>query len=176
LESTIVGTIVIGSISGVFAAGLLWVIKYLFTQQFVPFYQAAIYKGSSIQDAWVAYAYEDGVRNDALATISIKQSAHNINATYVMHFGNGENLTFECEGEYWEGYLSLRGKSKLQTNYNILTTLLKLRDNGAVLHGDVSFRHRAEDRPYTLVGWGFQRHGAEPTQEPHYNQIGEGQD
>ena len=129
----------------------------MFTDHFLPFYQAAVYKGSSIQGTWVAYRYEDDERKEAFATILIEQFAHTIKATYTMHFEKDEHLVFKCEGEYWEGYLSIRDRSNLNTNYNILTALLKQRDNGALLSGDVCFRHRAEDKPFTIVGIGFER-------------------
>jgi hypothetical protein len=157
MNETIVLSIVIGAVSGVLTAALIWIIKYLFTDHFLPFYQATVYKGSSIQGTWVAYVYENNQRKDAIATILVKQFAHSIQATYTMHFGNNEHLVFECTGEYWEGYLSIRGKSHLQTNYNILTALLRLRDNGGILQGDVCFRHRAEDKPFTMAGLAFER-------------------
>jgi hypothetical protein len=157
MDEPILQSIVIGSVSGVFAAGLLWILKYLFTDHFLPFYQTAVYKGSSIQGTWVAYTYENNQRKDAISTILIKQFAHSIEATYTMHLANNEHLTFECQGEYWEGYLSVRGRSHIQTNYNILTALLRLRENGASMQGDVCFRHRAEDKPCTLVGMAFER-------------------
>jgi hypothetical protein len=157
LTDTIFQSIAIGAVSGVFAAALLWIIKYLFTDHFLPFYQAAVYKGSSIQGTWVAYTYENGQPQEVIATISIKQFAHSIKATFTMHLGKNEQLVFDCGGEYWEGYLSIRGRSYLLTNYNILTALLRLRDNGAIMQGDVCFRHRAEDKPFTLVGIGFER-------------------
>lgn len=157
MNEPIILSIVLGAASGVITAGLLWILKYLFTDHFLPFYQAAVYKGSSIQGTWVAYTYDNNQRKEVIATILIKQFAHTIKATYTMHFSNNEQLTFECNGEYWEGYLSIRGRSHLQTNYNILTALLRLRDNGAAMIGDVCFRHRADDKPFTLVGIGFER-------------------
>lgn len=157
MENSILLTIMIGAISGVFSAAVLWLLKYLFTDKFLPFYQAAVYKGSSIQGTWVAYTYEEGKRKEAIATISVEQFAHTIKATYTMHFSNSEHLIFECGGEYWEGYLSIRGRSNLNTNYNILTALLRQRDNGAVLRGDICFRHRAEDKPFTLIDMAFER-------------------
>jgi hypothetical protein len=157
MNDSILQSIVIGAVSGVSTAALLWVIKYLFTDHFLPFYQAAVYKGSLIRGTWEAYTYENDQRKDLVATIVIKQFAHTIQATYTMHFANNEHLVFECSGEYWEGYLSIRGRSDLQTNYNILTALLRLRDSGAIMLGDVCFRHRSEDKPYTVVGMGFER-------------------
>jgi hypothetical protein len=157
MENSIMITIAIGAVSGVFSAAALWLLKYLFTDHFLPFYQAAIYKGSSIQGTWVAYTYEEAERKEAFSTIIVEQFAHTIKATYTMHFSNSEHLVFECEGEYWEGYLSIRGRSNLNTNYNILTALLRQRDNGAVLRGDVCFRHRSEDKPITVIDLGFER-------------------
>ena len=157
MEESIAVTIALGAVSGVVASWLLWLLKYLFTDKFLPFYRAAVYKGSSIQGTWVAYEYEDGVRQRPLATLIVNQFAHSIDATYTMHFESGDNLLFHCEGEYWEGYLSMRGRSNIQTNYNILTALLRLIDNGAVMRGDVSFRHRAKDEPFTMINCMFER-------------------
>lgn len=159
-NSSFLIAIAVGAISGVVAAALLWLVKYLFTQHFLPFYQSITYQGSSIDGRWAAFEInEDGNREPSpFATIQIKQSAHRISATYIMHLKTGEgDLSFDCQGEYWEGYLSMRGRSYLRTNYSILTALMRLRDSGAAMQGDVSMRHRAEDRAFTQQGVVFER-------------------
>ncbi|WP_147307643.1 hypothetical protein [Wenzhouxiangella sediminis] len=157
-QDSIIVAIVVGSVSGVFASGLLWLLKHLFFRHFLPFYQSVTYRGSSIHGTWVAYYPLTGEEKKAFATIHIKQSAHAVEAQYIMHLGDDDgDLTFDCKGEYWEGYLSMLGRSHLRTNYSILTALLKLKDSGATMQGDVAGRHRAKDHPETIQGITFER-------------------
>jgi hypothetical protein len=157
MENSIMLTIAVGSVSGVVSAGVLWFLKYLFTDKVLPFYQATVYKGSSIQGKWEAYIYEEGKRSKLVSTIEIRQSAHKIEAKYIMIFDDTSTLEFDCEGEYWEGYLSLIGRSNLNTNYNIITVLFRQRDSGGSLRGDICTRHRIEDKPFSTVDVIFER-------------------
>ena len=157
MESSMFATIIVGAISGVVSAALLWLVKTLFTNHFIPFYQKTVYRGSSIEGKWTAYSYENNERTHILATIVIKQFAHAIKATYTVYFKDNQQLVYECHGEYWESYLSITGRSTSSLNYNILSALLKQRQNGAVLQGDICCRHSAEDKPYTIIGLGFER-------------------
>lgn len=153
--------IVVGVITGIFTAAIIFGAKAIWVKIIAPWYVSLKYKGADISGSWYskidesklpANSPEDAPRDNlGISTFSLvlKQHAHTIKGSMQFSF-DGElkkfNIDYDVSGEYWEGYLALYCKSKDRKTFSQAMMFLKLNGNGTGLLGSFSFRNAITDQ------------------------------
>ncbi len=140
-------TILIGVISGVITAAILFLVKRFFTNTIIPLYQRVKYQGADISGSWFA-EYEGDDNSKSTFSIVLQQNAHKVTGS-IQFSHNGPkknyNVDYKVSGEYWEGYLNLLCRSKDRKVFSHASAFLKLINAGTGLLGNFSFRNAETD-------------------------------
>lgn len=145
--SSLVEQGVIGIVTGILTAALLYLVKVIWDTKIVPFLISSRYQGVKIDGQWSGYSENnDPEKGDIFKSefsLFLSQNAHELSGSFLFKFKNNEkefNLDFDVRGYMWEGYITLNftPKDKRVTSY--ATALLKLHDGGHTLIGTWLFR------------------------------------
>jgi len=151
-------TILIGVISGVITAVILFLVKRFFTNTIIPLYQRVKYQGADISGSWFA-EYKGDDNSKSTFSIVLQQNAHIVTGSIQFSHNGPEknyNVDYKVSGEYWEGYLNLLCRSKDRKVFSHASAFLKLINGGTGLLGNFSFRN-AETDVVTSLPIGFDR-------------------
>lgn len=146
-------SIVLGVISGVLTATMIYLAKEFWLKILLPWYQGFRYQGADISGSWFAEYNDNSEGIKSTYSVSLKQSAHKVTGSMQFSFVSEDrkfNINYNLSGEYWEGYLNLTCRSKDRKMYSHGSMFLKLINNGSGLLGQFNFRHAYEDKVVTF--------------------------
>jgi hypothetical protein len=142
-------SIILGVISGVVTAVLIYIAKEFWLKVLLPIYQNYRYQGADISGSWFTEYKTQEPDINTTFSVSLKQNAHKITGS--MHFtykaeNRKFNIDYDLSGEYWEGYINLTCRSKDRKIFSHGSMFLKLINNGSGLLGQFNFRHATDDK------------------------------
>lgn len=155
---TILETVVLGVVSGVFTSAFLYLLGLLIKNHFIPWYQQVTYKGVDINGAWTSKVTSAaGVHGNM--EMNIIQSGHSITGDLTIVQGKDienpstvTNLTLK--GNIWEGFATLNHQSKDRSRLSYSTSLLQVLNGGIRLKGVYCFRSIQSDKIESLdIKW-----------------------
>ncbi|MGI2107226.1 hypothetical protein ACRN9A_19040 [Shewanella frigidimarina] len=133
----ILQTIFLGVVSGLVATGFAVMLSKIFNQVLIPWYQAKIYKGVDISGVWEG-SIESNNDKSWGCTLELEQNAHNIVGTYTtVSYYKGEQQrisVMDVNGEVWEGYISLKCRTKSNRNLSFGSMLFQINNQEIVGH------------------------------------------
>jgi len=139
--------ILMGVVTGVLTAVLLFLVKEFWSKTLIPLYQKVKYQGADVSGSWFAeFPSDDG--SVSKFSLTLNQNAHNITGSMHFVFTSSEKnytIDYNLSGEYWEGYLQLNCRSKDRKRYSHASSFLKLINGGTGLLGSFSFRNVMTD-------------------------------
>jgi hypothetical protein len=134
--------LVVGSISGVMAAGVVMLLRRAFVTVIVPWYQQAIYRGRDYSGEWTinTTAMQDGNLNlrqtgqrlEGECTLALKDLADSEGQVEPVR-------NFRVDGEVVEGTVRLNFEHIKRDRFGLGTMLLQVKGDGRVLHGRMVF-------------------------------------
>ena len=140
MDIEILSTISIGVFTGILTAVFLVWFKNTFYKIIIPWYLDTIYKGSDVSGEWSGKMKISKQEYDV--SLSLKQKAHLVKGNFSATSDDPDarrNVTLmTCEGELWEGYLSLTCRSIDKKDLSFGSILLKIK--GKELSGKQVFR------------------------------------
>ncbi|MFD1217561.1 hypothetical protein [Microbulbifer celer] len=142
-------TILIGVLSGVLTACLIFLVKEFWVKIIIPWYQGFRYQGADISGSWYAEYRDEDSESVSTFSVVLSQNAHKITGSMQFNFVSSErklNIDYNLVGEYWEGYLNLSCRSKDRRLYSHAAMFLKLINGGSGLLGQFSFRNAYADQ------------------------------
>lgn len=145
-----VESIVLGVVSGVVTAVLMFLIGALYRTQILPWYKSVTYRGVDISGAWVANA-DRGESLKAKFELLLDQKAHQLSGSAVIIQGSNLSspssiVNMEVSGSVWEGFVTLNMQSKDRTRLSYSTSLLRVINGGTKLEGSYLFRSIKDDQ------------------------------
>lgn len=151
---TVLSTIFLGILSGVFTAGLLWVIFFIVNNKLKPWFRQQVYDGINVAGDWSCIVYSDEehqvvaekdvAHSTATYVLNIsKQSGHVINGTFSQDFkseGLHKHGQYSCDGHIQDGVIviSLLPSNKSKSTFG--TLLLTISEGGNSLKGIHSYK------------------------------------
>jgi hypothetical protein len=155
---TIIETVVLGIISGIFTAFFLYVVSLLFKSHLVPWYQKVSYKGVDVSGIWVAKLTSDNGIHGNLE-MNINQNAHELTGEATIIQGKdidkrAQVTILSMKGNIWEGFITLNKQSKDRTRLSYSTSLLQVLNGGIRLKGVYCYRSIQSDHIESLdIKW-----------------------
>lgn len=137
-------SISVGVLSGVVTAVFLWIVRRFFMDTVLPFYQRSIYQGTDLTGTWGLESTElDGSKLSV--DLELTQSAHKLSGFLTISLIESDDQRFSakyiCQGEYWEGYLTLLCRTSSRKRYSTGTLNLKLAAGAHSLQGAMALGH-----------------------------------
>ncbi len=144
-------TILLGVISGVFTATLVYMSGLLFLKILVPQYQKVVYEGVDLNGLW---SYKNDIDEAvSLFTLNLRQDAHELKGSlsYTKTTATEtKQVSYSASGSVWEGYVTLNLKSTDRTAIAYATALLKVERGGHQLKGAYCYRNFRTDNVSSL--------------------------
>lgn len=147
-------TIILGVITGIITAVILFLLNKLITLWLIPLYQEWRYQGADVAGTWFADLND---QTDATVrtkySLNLIQKAHTLSGTLHFEFKSEQKnfaTDFYVTGEYWEGYFTMTFKSADHKRFSRASMVMKLVDGGGAMAGHFSFRNVAEDSVNTI--------------------------
>ena len=138
---------VIGIVTGITTAAILFILKGVWTHQVVPFLSSTRYQGVKIDGHWTgSESNEDPKKGPVFkneSSLFLQQNAQDLKGEYTFKFKNNEKeftLDFDVKGYIWEGYITLNFTPRDRRITSYATSLLKLHSGGLSLVGQWLFR------------------------------------
>lgn len=146
---TILETVILGVVSGVTTAALLYLLSLLIKNHFIPWFQQETYKGVDINGSWNAKVESQGTHGNM--EMNIVQNGHNLKGDLTIVQGqdinNPSNVTnLTMRGNIWEGFVTLNYQSKNRSRLSYSTSLLQVLNGGIRLKGVYCFRSIQTDK------------------------------
>ena len=158
-------SLVVGVISGVVAAFLVFVFRSLWDRILVPRYEELLYKDAKIEGAWSAeITYLEGEKNKH--KMQLRRVGHNVTGTSTCYEGYSEGSSYDLQGTFKNLTLSCTYHINDARRLERGAMVLMLINDGATLKGYVSYYDnqtnsvRATTCEWTAVGRGSS--GASP--------------
>lgn len=140
--------IVLGVVSGVLSAAIVYLLVSIFKNIVIPWYLKIVYQGIDISGNWkTKVEFSNGEKTEAL---SINQSAHSLKGTLVRHQdidGITSISTSKVKGEVWEGCVTLKIRSTDSKKLSFGNMLLKVEGEKLVGYGSHRIVQEAIDSP-----------------------------
>lgn len=147
-------TIIIGSISGIFASAIIYFVSIIYNKHIVPWFRSQVYSGINVEGYWscVIYTNKDSeiqqLKNTETTatqsyTLSIeKQQGYEISGIFQQDHKDEESHQFgqyKVDGKIRDGYLilSLMPNNKSKSTFG--TLLLYVIGGGKSVHGILSY-------------------------------------
>jgi hypothetical protein len=141
---TAIDSVVLGVVSGVITAALLYVVSLLVRYHLLPWYRAVNYRGVDISGGWTAHTIgSDKVK--AKFELLLDQQAHELSgsATIIQGFDlekPSSTVIMDVSGSVWEGFITLNMKSRNRARLSYSTSLFRVLNGGIRLQGIYLFR------------------------------------
>ncbi len=139
-----VESIMLGVVSGVVTAALIYLLGLLYKNQILPWYRSVTYKGVDISGAWVAHVEEqDNLK--AKFDLYLDQKAHQLSGSAVIIQGANlekpaSTVNMVVTGSIWEGFITLNMQSRNRARLSYSTSLLRVVNGGIRLEGSYLYR------------------------------------
>ena len=161
-------SIIIGVISGVITAAIIWLIINIFKKILIPFYEGLIYKGIDINGKWEC-TEEQEVKESDCKTIKLKyeyslifnQHGHYLKGTYVVKNISPDNVDtseYTFNGIISDNYISINYYRANKKRIGIGSFLLKVCIAGNGMYGHLAFVEMNTTEVSTTTNLLFKRH------------------
>ncbi len=135
-------SILIGLVSGVLTATLLWFLNRFWNDTVIPKYESHVYKGLNIQGTWELV---DGPDDDGSwaqhEVMSLKQIAHRLSGTATLVPKpdlNSETISLDVSGDISDRFVSLTFRSPIKNRLSYSVLLLEIVGDGNILRGSTA--------------------------------------
>ena len=148
----IAGNISIGVIGGLVTTLFVVVLRSIWVNIILPWFEEKIYKDAKIEGTWKG-AYKNGACGDEV--IKINQSSHRITGTMTCISGPDKGQVYQLEGEFKNLILTASYSSREIGSLDRGSITLMLKNNGHELTGHCSYysdeEHNVVDAEYTWL-------------------------
>jgi hypothetical protein len=149
---------ILGVLSCVLTAGLLYLVSRLFRSVVIPWYERVAYKGVDLQGSWTGKLLDTNEFIFPL-TITLRQNAHSLQGNAFLDKSSGTDTDrsthYEVTGSTWEGYVCLNFQSLDRKRLAFATALFQIFKGGREIRGPFTFRDMLHDeiRARQVVLW-----------------------
>lgn len=147
--ATVAGAIFWGVISGIFTSVILFMTGLFVTKVAIPWYQSLVFKGVDLSGTWSSNKDFPHTRYQYI--LVLRQAAHDLAGTMIItrsgkaSTGGDYIQGMSVTGSSWEGFVTLNMQSDDRRSLSFATSLLKIKDRGDTLIGEMAYRSRGAD-------------------------------
>lgn len=152
--------IVVGVVSGVLTAGLLWLLKQIYTNVFTPWLDILLYRGVDISGSWQAVRKIPESNFEMTILMNLKQKAYKIQGTFQAKSIQNETEylnQYFIKGKIIDNYLIIDYTPLTKTRIGLGNFILRVEHGGTRLRGAASYIAENIDRIVAVDNLEFSR-------------------